>query len=391
MDKMKLPPHSIEAEQSVLGAILLEPDSILKASEIISPGDFYRSSHRMIYSFCLEIYEDLSTVDTLVLSERLKAKNKLDEVGGLEYLTDLLAATPTAGNITHYAKIIKEKAILRRIAAWAYELQQKATEGDIDTKEIFNKMESDIIDLSQPLSERKSSDMQNILNNIIRRWDDEKNGLKKYIPTDYKFSTIIPRYVPGHLWIIGGYTSTGKSTLLAQMIIDTCYEGARCLVFSLEDSREDKVIKLLSNLAYTPQTKLMTGELTGVEKKVADATEKLRIFDLHIFDDVYSVDEMRLKIKKHKLQGGVDIVALDFIQNIIGEGTLYERLSEAIVKLQKMAKDLSVTMLIVSQVSNEAMRSNSEIIGLKGAGSWQQQRTLFCGLRETKQQNMNTT
>lgn len=174
--------------------------------------------------------------------------------------------------------------------------------------------------------------------------------------------------MPGHLWIIGGYTSTGKSTLLAQMIIDVCYEGARCIIFSLEDTQEDKAIKLLSNLAYTPQTKLMIGELEGIEKKVSEAMEKLKTFKLHIYSDAYGVDEMRLKIKKHKLQGGVDIVCIDFIQNIIGEGTLYERLSEAIIKLQKMAKDLEVTIIVISQVSNEAMRSNSEIIGLKGAG-----------------------
>ena len=368
MDKMKIPPHSIEAEQSVLGAILLEPDSIIKASEIISPGDFYRSSHRIIYSTCLEVYEDLSTTDILCLSERLKVKGELDNIGGVSYLADLLADTPTAANITHYAKIIREKAILRRIAAWAYELQEKASEGDIDTRGLFSKMESDIIDLAQPLSEKKSADMQSIVNNVIRRWDEEKNGLKKYISTDYKFSTVIPRYVPGHLWIIGGYTSTGKSTLLAQIVIDICYEGAKCLVFSLEDSRENKGIKLLSNLSYTPQTKLMTGELTGIEKKVSEAVEKLKIFSLHVYDDVYGVDEMRLKIKKHKLQGGLNVVCIDYIQNIFGEGSLYERLSEAIIKLQKMAKDLEITIIVISQVSNEAMRSNSEIIGLKGAG-----------------------
>src|SRR3989338_3036141 len=365
MDKMKLPPHSIEAEQSVLGAILLEPDSIIKASEIISPADFYRSSHRKIYSTCLEVYKDQSTTDILCLSERLKAKGELENIGGIEYL---LATTPTAANITHYAKIIREKAILRRIAAWAYELQEKTTEGDIDTRGLFSKMESDIIDLAQPLSEKKSADMQSIVNNVIRRWDEEKNGLKKYISTDYKFSTVIPRYVPGHLWIIGGYTSTGKSTLLAQIVIDICYEGAKCLVFSLEDSRENKGIKLLANLSYTPQTKLMTGELTGIEKKVSEAVEKLRTFSLNIYDDVYSVDAMRLKIKKHKLQGGLNVVCIDYIQNILGEGSLYERLSEAIIKLQKMAKDLEITIIVISQVSNEAMRSNSEIIGLKGAG-----------------------
>lgn len=171
---MKLPPHSIEAEQSVLGAILLEPDSIIKASEIISPGDFYRSSHRIIYSACLEVYEDQSIIDIMCLQERLKAKNELDNIGGISYLADLLNTTPTAANIIHYAKIIREKAILRRIAGWAYELQQKATEGDIDAKEIFSKMESDIIDLAQPLSEKKSADTQNIVNNIIRRWDEEK-------------------------------------------------------------------------------------------------------------------------------------------------------------------------------------------------------------------------
>ena len=382
----KIPPHSLEAEQSVIGAVMIAPDSILKISDIVQPEDFYREAHKLIYSACLDIYRH-DSLDLVSLQEYLKNAVELEKCGGTSYIAALIESTPTAANIGYYAALVKKKSIQRRIGYWAAGVQQQIIDNKADDlPAFFSDMEKALVELSEPLQTKRLPDVVSILNSIKTRWSEEKAGTRKFIPTDDKFESVIPRYVPGHLWIVGGYTSAGKSTLLAQMVVDVCEAGAKTIIFSLEDSSEDKMIKLLANLAYTGQTRLMVGDIEDdhIQKKLSEAEETMRQWGLFIYDDVYNVDDMRLKIKKHKLQGGADVVCVDFIQNIGGEGTLYERISEAIVKLQKMARELEVTMLVVSQVSNEAMRSNSEIIGLKGAGELSAAADIILWLKRVK-------
>jgi len=366
----KIPPHSIEAEQHIIGSVMIEPDSILKISDIVQPEDFYRSAHKTIFSACLDIYRH-DELNLVSLSEYLKSGGALEACGGVSYIAAVVEGTPTTANIAYYARLVKKKAIQRRIQQWSADIREDIANGNADDlPAFFSGMEKAIIDMAQPLQTKRMPDVASILESIRTRWQEEKSGIRKFISTDDKFSAVIPRYVPGHLWIIGGYTSVGKSTLLAQMIADVCAEGAKTIVFSLEDACEDKIIKLLANLAYCGQTRLMTGDVEEpyMQKKLLDAEKTLRKWGLVVYDDVYNVDAMRLKIKKHKLQGGADVVCVDFIQNLSGAGTLYERISDGIVKLQQMAKELEVTMLFASQVNNEAMRSNNEVIGLKGAG-----------------------
>lgn len=382
----KIPPHNLEAEQHIIGAIILDPDSILKAAELVQPEDFYNEAHKLIYSACLDIYRH-DEINLVSLPEYLKAGANLEKCGGASYIAALVESTPTAANIAYYARLVKKKSIQRRIKYWGAYIQQQIDDNQADDlSAFFSNMEKALVELAEPLQTKRQPDVASILESIKTRWREEKDGTRKFISTDDKFDSVIPRYIPGHLWIIGGYTSAGKSTLLAQMIADVCEAGAKTVVFSMEDSREDKMLKLMANLAYTGQTRLMVGDIEDehTQKKLGEAEETLSKWGLFIYDDVYNVDEMRLKIKKHKLQGGADVVCVDFIQNIGGEGTLYERISEAIIKLQKMARELEVTMLVVSQVSNEAMRSNSEIIGLKGAGELSAAADIILWLKRVK-------
>lgn len=359
--------YNLEAEQSVLGAILFDPDSLLRAADIVETIDFYDEKHRRIYDAMLDAYQT-EELNIIYLCERLKIKGELEKIGGISYLSKLANFVPTAANVSYHARLIREKAILRRIKAWAYETGNKAGNGIGDLREFFGQMEQDVIDLSQSIREKRNPLISNILAEIRQDWQREKEGIKTHIKTDFKLQSVIPGFYPGHLLIIGGYTSVGKSTFLAQVIIDACEEGAKCLIFSTEDKRQDKAIKLIANLADVTQRRLILGAIEGFEDRVRLAENQLEKWGLIIYDDIYSVDELRLKVKKHKMQQGVDIVCLDFIQNLQGPGSIYERMSEAIIKLQAMAKELEVTVIALSQVSNEAMRQDTEIIGLKGAG-----------------------
>lgn len=359
---------NIEAEQAVLGAIMLNTDALLTTTDIIQPDDFLRGAHREIYNACLDLYHLGEAVDIINLPERLRSRGSLERAGGVSYIMHLADATPTSANVKLHARIIRQKALLRRFASWATTMHAEAQAAD-DVQDLLNKAELGIIELAGTIAEPRDPAVNAILASVHQRWRDEQAGKKAYIETDYKLQQFVPRLVPGHLIVCGGYTSVGKSTFLVQIVADACEEhDARVMIFSLEDSREEKLIKLMANIMNTSQRQLMLGEIDHMRDRINKASEDLWQWKLQIYDDVYTVEAMRMKIKKQKIQQGIDIVCIDYIQNIAGEGSLYERISKAITQLQTMAKELQVTIIVVSQVSNEAMRANSEIIGLKGAG-----------------------
>lgn len=363
---------SLEAEKSVLGAILIDGDSLLKAADILSLEDFYHSAHVRIFSACLDVYQDGSPVDIATVAERLRAINALDEIGGIAYLSQLANETPIAANIGHYAQIVRKYAITRRARLWALEIQKEAETSVEDLPGWFGRMEQGIIDLSETVREKKSPHAADILREILADWEESKLGKKNHTPCrafeKFNASGAIPGFYPGHLWMIGGYTSAGKSTFLAQLLTDACQDGAKVCIFSTEDGRKEKMMKIIGNLADVSQRRQMAAEIEGFEDRIREAMNTIKQWGLLTYDDVTTADEIRLKAKKHKLQGGLDIVCLDYVQNLAGDGNLYERMSDAAGKLFRMGKELGVTVIVLSQVNNESMKGDSEIIGLKGAG-----------------------
>lgn len=352
--------YNLAAERQVLGAVIVSTgDALIRAMEILGPDDFYKEQHREVFAACIDLFNESVKPDLISLSSRLKG------VG--VYLSDVVTETPTDANIAKHARIVKEKSVLRRVDKWAKLITEKI-QGDVKAKDLLISIERDIISLSETMQEKSSPDIESILIELHEHWGKQKSDHKTHIQVDRFFTESIPGLYPGHLWVIGGYTSSGKSTLLAQILRTALEDDARTVIFSTEDSRKDKAIKLLSNISDVSQKRLITGDFNEYQQLVNVGVDRIHKMPLVIYDDIYSVDEMRIKAKKHKMQGGLDVMAIDFIQNIQGEGSLYETMSKAIVDIQKLAKELDVTMLILSQVNNESMRGDSEVIGLKGAG-----------------------
>ena len=355
--------YNLDAEQQVLGAIIVSTnDGIIKAMEILSVEDFYKDLHREIYSACIELFRDGVGIDLITLPEKFDGKQ-----GIATYLSQLVMLTPTDANINRHARLVKEKSVLRRVDSWAMDVEKKL-EGDVKAKDVLVGLEKDIISISETIREKASPNISDILVELYAHWDKQQTGGKTHVKVDSFFTDSIPGLYPGHLWVIGGYTSSGKSTLLAQILRTALDDQARTLIFSTEDSRKDKAIKLISNISDVSQKRLITGDYEDYQTLVNMGVDTIHKMPLMIYDDVYSIDEMRIKSKKHKMQGGLDVIAIDFIQNIQGEGSLYETMSKAIVDIQKLAKELEITILVLSQVNNESMRGDSELIGLKGAG-----------------------
>jgi replicative DNA helicase len=361
-------PQNIEAEKSLLGAFLLDPDSLLIAVDIVGSSDLYKESHRVIFNAALDLYQIGTRLDIVTLSERLREQRKLEQAGGISYLTELAGCTPTSANVKYHARIIKSKAIMRRAIRWAADVSKQASEGVEDVKAWIGEIEKSLIDLSQGIGENKDPYAGSVISAIRTSWKELREGKKTFTPTDSKFNAVIPGYFPKHFWVIGGYTSNGKSSLLNQILVDVCYEGMRPLIFSLEDSREEKMMKMISNLSDISQTRLITGDIEGLDKGIFKAEETIKGWNPILYDDAYNIEDIRLKSKKHKLQDNINMVCIDYVQNLHGTGNLYEDMRAASIMLDRLKKELDVTVIALSQVTNESAKTNSELIGLKGAG-----------------------
>ncbi len=379
-------PQNIDAEQAILGAILIDHDSLMQAIEHISPENFFRKSHQIIFSACLDVYQFGEDIDIISLSERLRATGDLETVGGIGYLSTLANNVTTVANVNYHARLVKEKAALRKVRTWAADIARQIEDGTRDFDTLYSGLERDLNELSQKISPKKIPYAESILSDIRKNWDNIRSGAVKYIPMDYKLSALIPGFFP-HLWFLGGYTSNGKSSLLNQIIVDGCEEGIRPVIFSLEDSREEKMMKLISNLADIPQRDLMTGDIEGKEKEIQKAEKAIRQWSPIFYDDVYSIHDIRLKAKKHKLRDNINMICIDYVQNLTGQGDLYQVMREASIQLDKLKKDLQCTIIALSQVTNESVKSNSEVIALKGSGDLAAAADIVLWLKRIKGEN----
>lgn len=355
-----------EAEKIILSSVILDPDALLVVSDTIGPEDFYWKSHRQIFSACLDIYQLGGQLDAITLTERLKTKNEIDEIGGISYIAELLQISPIISTVKNYAKIIKEKSILRRVKAWANNTMLQADSVE-DIRSWMGTLEREIVDLSQKIIEKKSPYATSIISSLQQEWELIHKGDERFLTFEHNLDAIIPVFL-NHLWMIGGYTSNGKSSLLNQIIVDACENGIRPLIFTLEDSREDKMMKLIANIADVRQKDLILGRTQGHEDKIIQAMDVIKKWNPIIYDDVYAIEEIRLKAKKHKLQDDIGMVCVDYVQNIVETGELYRDMRTVSIQLDRLKKELKVTVIALSQVTNESMKNNSEIIGLKGAG-----------------------
>jgi replicative DNA helicase len=368
----RLPPQNLEAEQMILGAVLLDNDCLLKISDEIRPEDFYKDAHRRIFAEMMSMFNHRQAIDLVTLTDKMRHGKILESVGGAYYFSTLVSLVPTAANVKYHAKIVREKSLLRRIGQWSSQVESKSHTGITDVREFLNSIESELVDISGTVREKKSPHVTDIL--AARKIEQEKisrGDIRRFdIPLLDPFTSEppIPFVYPGFSMVIGGYTSCGKSTLLAQMVVDWCRQGAKVVIFSLEDPQPIKALKLVANLSDVMQKKLLMGRTEGLEDRIQEAEDVIKSWGLLIYDDVRSIDEITLKVKKHKLQGGLDIVCLDYIQKIQGDGKKYDILADAAIKMDDMAKDLQVATVTLSQVNNESVRNPSELMGMKGAG-----------------------
>lgn len=360
--------HSLEAERAILGAIIIEPDSLLQATDIIGSDDFSSPAHRIVFEALIDLYQLGEQIDIISLTERLRIKNQLNLIGGQDLITALAIESIGGANIRYHSRLIHDKAILRRAGDWAFKISEQSKNGIEDVSMWLGKIESDLIDIAQSAKSKTSPYTEDIVKSIEQQWNDFLEGKKVYIAPPEFLSDQIPGIYPKHLILIGGYTGKGKTIFLNQILCDIMGEGGKVLLFSLEDSREEKLLRMISTVSDIRYKDLVTGRIAGHESQIAKAKKLISQWNPIIYDDIRTMDDIRLKCKKHKIKDGIDVVAIDYVQNLAIKKTLYETMADAAGKLYAMVNELSIAGLIVSQIDNESAKKESDIIGLKGAG-----------------------
>ena len=360
---LKLPPQNIDAEQMVLGAILIENDSIYNVTALLSPDDFYKDVHRRIFSVMLEMFERKEAIDLVTLTDSLRGKVALETVGGASYLAQLVSLVPTAANIKYHAKIVREKAVLRRLIHASTDIitqcyDDSRTVDSID--ELLNTAERSIFDIAQKQIGESFSPMKNIVGHSFKMVEDlyERKEMITGIPTGFvDLDHLTSGLQPSDLIIVAGRPSMGKTAFCLNVASYAAIDKGKVVaLFSLEMSKEALGLRLLGSEARVDAHRLRTGHLSERDwTPLANAAGRLAEAPIYIDDSAaITVLEMQAKTRRLKAEHGLDLLIVDYLQLMRGRGNESSReqeISNISRSLKMLAKDLKVPVIALSQLN----------------------------------------
>ena len=353
-------PHNLDAERSVLGAILLRNDAINAAVEVLQPEDFYRDAHQLLLEHMISLSERGAAIDLVTLAESLTRADALDKVGGPAYITRLVDGVPRTTNIEHYAQIVKEKATLRRLITEASKIAADAYEADRDASEILDEAERSIFSIADARLGEGFTPLADLVDSALDTVEklQQFKSLVTGVPTGfYDLDTKTSGMQPSDLVIIAARPSMGKTSLVINMAQNAALEHGKTVgVFSLEMSKEQLFMRMLTSEARVDSQRLRQGMLLERDlPAIAQAAEKLSLAKIFIDDSAsIGVLEMRAKARRLKAEHGLDMLVIDYVQLMQGRGRFENRQQELTSisrSLKGLAKELNVPVLILSQLS----------------------------------------
>ena len=355
-------PHSIEAEQSVIGSMLYSQDAIAAAAEMLKGDDFYQHQYGVIFNTIMELYQAGKTADIVTLQDALKTKDVPPEVYGLDFLKDLLNSVFTAANIRSYAKIVAEKAQLRRMIKTMEGLSNDCYLEKENTDTLMEQTEKAIFDLLEKREDSKSEPIGDIVLRVIERIEEaaKNGGAVTGLETGFTdLDRMTAGLQPSDLILIAGRPSMGK-TAFALNIADhfAVKKNYVTAVFELEMSREQLVNRILAMESHVDSSKLRTGQLTDLEWDDVVAGSSIIAGSKLIIDDTpgITVAELRSRCRKYKLEYGLQAVVIDYLQLMSGSGgrsseSRQQEISEISRALKALARELNVPVIALSQLS----------------------------------------
>lgn len=359
----KLPPQNTEAEQSILGSILLENGTINAALEILRKDDFYSEAHRKIFSMIVELSEKNEPVDLITLSNALKDRNQLDSVGGTSYLASLVDNVPSAANVANYSKIVKEKAILRGLIGSATEIINSCYETGSDVDQVLDKAEHRIFEISENKVRPSFYPMRDIVKTSFKSIENlfNRKELITGVATGFeRIDDMTSGLQNSDLIIIAGRPSMGKTAFALNIAQYAALETQiPVAVFSLEMSKEQLAFRLLASEARVDSQRMRKGFLGETDwPKLTEAAGRLSEAAMYIDDTpAITVLEMKAKSRRLKADRGLGLIVVDYIQLMRGGGSSRDsreqEISEISRSLKALAKELQVPVIALSQLNRK--------------------------------------
>jgi replicative DNA helicase len=380
----KIPPQNIEAEQSVLGGILIENEAINRVMEILAPEDFYREAHRKIYHALIELSERDEPADLITTTNELRKKGELEMVGGASYLAYLIDSVPSAANIEYYARIVKEKAILRKLIETSTEIITQSYEDRTDVEAFLDEAERAIFEISEKRVRPSFFSIKEIVKESFKTIEQlyKKKELVTGVPSGFKeLDRLTAGFQPSDLIIVAGRPSMGKTAFCLNIAQYAAIEGrVPVAIFSLEMSKEQLVLRMLCSEAQVEGTRLRTGYLGESDwPKLTMAAGTLSDAPIFIDDTAaLSVLELRAKARRLKSEHGLGMIIIDYLQLMKGRGKAESRqqeISEISRSLKALAKELNVPVIAVSQLSRkteERTGNRPQLSDLRESGAIEQ-------------------
>lgn len=381
----KMPPQNLEAEQSVLGSLLIDKDAITKIADIVRPEDFYKDIHGILFEAMADLYDQREPIDVVALSNKLDEKGQLETLGGRSYLVSLANVVPSASHIVNYAQIVQKKATLRRLLGAASEITNLGYQETENIDELLDKAEQKIFGVSQKYLKQNFIPIKSVLTEAFDRIDDlhKESGKLRGLPTNFNdLDNILAGLQKSDLIVLAARPSVGKTTLALDIARQVAVNSKTPVgIFSLEMSKEQLVDRLLCAQAGTDLWRMRTGKLSEDEDFTNIGHAMGILSEAPIFiDDSAMVNVMEIRTKARRLQSehNLGLIILDYLQLMQGDSGTENRvqeISKITRSLKAVAKELNIPVLAISQLSR-AVESRTppipKLADLRESGSIEQ-------------------
>ena len=353
-------PHSLEAEQSVIGSMLMDREAVIAASEIVTGSDFYQQQYGIMFDAMVELFNEGKPVDLVTLQDRLKEKDVPPEVSSLDFVRDIVTMVPTSANVRSYAAIVGEKAVLRRLIKTTEEIANTCYAGKEPLENILADTEKSVFNLLQNRGGQDFVPIKQVAINVLEKIEDayKNQGTVTGIPSgfidlDYKLSG----FQPSDFILIAARPSMGKTAFVLNVVDYVAVrKSLPCMVFSLEMSKEQLVNRLLAMESHVDSQNLRTGNLKDEDwTKLVEGADIIGGSNL-IIDDTpgISIAELRSKCRKYKLEHNLGIIMIDYLQLMSGSGksdSRQQEISDISRSLKALAREIDVPVIALSQLS----------------------------------------
>ncbi len=405
-DEIRTPPHSVEAEQAVLGGLMLDSNAWDAVADIVHASDFYRRDHRLIFEAITEVAEIRGSCDAVTVSEQLERKGRLDEIGGLAYLGTIARDTPSAANVRAYAEIIRERSILRQLVAAGGEIAAAATDSrGGSASELVDEAERRIFAIAERGSRGKSGfiAIKDVLPQTIDRLDllHQSPGEIRGVPSGFtQLDRKTTGFQAGDLIVIAGRPSMGKTTLAVNIAENAAIaKGVPSAIFSMEMSAEQLTLRLISSLGRVNQTHLRTGNFSEEDwSRIQGALAQLSGAPIFVDESpALTPTEVRARARRLKREHNIGLIVVDYLQLMQVSGTKENRateISEISRSLKALAKELQVPVIALSQL-NRAVEQRTDkrpvMSDLRESGAIEQDSDLILLIYRDEVYDPNTT